>query len=216
MAVKVIKKKSTKEEVANPVSRLPEYQLADIDRMMKSGFPIDFIVSTIQDEWDLFTDVTPGKVAGMLKKYKSASISPADIVEQASPRLLTKAVEEVKQYMNTFDIYADLIDLQRRRVEMAMRTEMQTGKLDRACNDAIATLNSTIKNHADVSIKVGLLQRTLDGDKTGPSYEPQNLAQALGDEIVRNEVINTLDSMLSDIEALPPPKKVEELEYDPE
>lgn len=214
MAVKVKPTKGSKhytEDGTHHLSALSEDKLEHVRDMLTNGMPINYIASVIQDEWGMLTDASEQTLVRLLRKYKAGNITPTDIAERINPHTVVNAVRQVKQHLNTLEVYSEMVELQRTRIHMGMAKERETNELSRITDEAMATMNSLLKNYSEIAIKVGLLQRMMDGDdRSGPNYEPENLAQALGDRVVRQEMVKCLDGMLSELEALPPPKDYDE------
>lgn len=193
MVVKVVPKASKKNKTGKGPSPKPKagekpvqsrykriYDLgperkALLDSMFLEGKSVAAIIEVLHAEFNEFKDVQPGTLTKYLYRYKWDVIDKGLVIRQAKidgdTRL--KVLEQVSKEINVMEEIAQLVTVQRARVNKLLKREEDMPMLFNSLGNELKTLSQFVQQFADLSFDLGTMKRvpnvtkiTKDGDVT--------------------------------------------------
>lgn len=194
MAKKAAKKKASKQvgrgEKYARLKALGQERLDEVTQMLTRGVSPWQVAKRIQEEWKQHTDVNAHTLGRMLERYRQDYVPDLDVVEAADPQTATNAMKRLQKHANVLDEFSELISLQMDRVKMLHKREKQVQMPMQMTDRTVETLGKLLRDYGNIALRVGIIQRGLDGGL---------LEGTLAERVYQKELMGAIDGMLEEL-----------------
>ena len=150
------------------MQHLDDKQLSEIYMMLRSGKSATFVAKHVQDEWHVFEDIRTKNLSIAITNFRREALGeiydlPDYVYEEKRQEALeqltalrAKGTDVVKK-IDAIGALADLVILERSRIEMRFSTEQITGNTDGKLSNDVQGLAQMLDTLAALQVKVGIL-----------------------------------------------------------
>lgn len=150
---------SKKAEKHATIKSLPLDKIEALEALLRKGESAPKIVSMIQDDWKLLTDVSFQALKKAVTRYKTDVVSNK-IVETLKETGAVKKIEKLLADIDALGELGELIEIQKGRLKAALGKENLTqGLLLSQVSEAVRQLAIMLKQYQEMQFDLGVKQR---------------------------------------------------------
>ena len=150
------------------MQHLDDVQLAEVYMLLRSGKSALFVAKHIQDKWHIFEDIRTKNLTVAITHFRKEALGelydlPDYVYEEKKQDALSQLTQlrakgtDVVKKLDAIGALADLVILERSRIEMRFASEQISGITDNRLSSDIQGLTGMLDTLASLQVKVGIL-----------------------------------------------------------